>query len=164
MTEQKQNKDMPKSTYVILGLFCTLPMGIMGAIFGLMSETSSAITGFLWGIGIAVALSVVMIIGYLGWEWIKKEADKGKLLPFILVGFIAAIIISGFLAINLGNPSCEEYDSDPRGGCISYADDGYETTSTQHWDKFWSTLPVTTIITSLVAVIVRNEMEKNRKS
>lgn len=143
----------------VIAFFALMPMGVFGAILG----ENNRLTGFAWGIGIGIALFVIMGIGTFGWEWIKKEAENGKLLPFMIVGFIAAIAISGFLAINLGNPSCEEYDPDPRGGCISYADDGYETTSEQRWEKFWDTLPVTAIITSLVAVIVRNEMEKNKK-
>ena len=47
--------------------------------------------------------------------------------------------------------------------CVEYADDGYEATGDQKWDKFWSTLPITVIIASLIAVIVRNQMEKDKK-
>ena len=156
MPEKKVNK---VGLVAVIALFTLLPMGLLGAFLG----ENSRLSGFAWGISIGIALFIVMGVGMFGWEWIKKEADKGKLLPFLLVGFIAAIAISGFLAINLGNPSCEESSEEPYSSCISYADDGFEATSDQQWDKFWGTLPVTTIITSLVAVIVRNEMEKNKK-
>ena len=137
--------------------------GILGGLLGLTGKNPNFLSGFLGGVGVGVALFIVSGIGYLGWEWIKKEADKGKLLPFILIGFIAAIAISGLLAVNLGKPSCEDSGDEPYSSCTQYADDGYETTSTQKWNKFWGTLPVTVIITSLVAVIVRNEMEKSKK-
>lgn len=163
MTQNNNPEKINKALYLLM-LLPVFMFGVMGGFFGLLDDNSSPLTGFLWGIGIGTMLCVVMLIGMFGWEWIKKKTEKGKLLPFMIVGFIAAIAISGFLAINLGNPSCEEYDPDPRGGCISYADDGYETTSEQRWEKFWGTLPVTTIITSLVAVIVRNEKEKNKKT
>lgn len=156
MPEKKVNK---VGLVAIISLFTLLPMGLLGAFLG----ENNRLSGFAWGIGIGIGLFAVMAVGMFGWEWIKKEAEKGKLLPFLIVGFIVAIAISGFLAINLGNPSCDEYENDSRVSCISYADDGYEATSDQRWDKFLSTLPVTVIITSLVAVIVRNEMEKNKK-
>lgn len=162
MTPEKQNK-MSVGLILVILLFATIPMGLLGAFLGYADKDASPITGFVWGIGIAIALLVVFGVGMFSWEWIKKEADKGKLLPFILVGFIVAIAISGLLAVNLGKPSCEESSEEPYSSCISYADDGYEATSDQRWVKFWGTLPVTVIITSLVAVIVRNEMEKNKK-
>lgn len=163
MTPQKQNKDMPKSFYLLLMLLPISMFGILGGFIGFVNDHSNFLSGFLWGIGIGIAVCVVCGIGMFGWEWIKKEADKGKLLPYLLVGFVAAIAISGLLAINLGKPSCDESGDPPYSSCVSYADDGFETTSTQKWNKFWGTLPVTVIITSLVAVIVRNEMEKNKK-
>ncbi len=158
---ENKNKEMPKALYLLM-LIPVFMFGVMGAILEFLGD-SSPISGFLWGLGIGAVICVVLLVGAFGWEWIKRDAEKGKLLPFLIVGFIAAIVISGFLAINLGRPSCEEYDDDPRGSCITYADNGFESTSDQKWDKFWSTLPVTTIITSLVAVVVRNEMEKNKK-
>jgi hypothetical protein len=163
MTPQKQNKEMTKSFYVLLMLIPVFMFGVLGAGLGLIGDNSNPLSGFLWGVGIGVALCVAMVIGMFGWEWIKKEADKGKLYPYILIGFLVAIAISGFLAINLGNPSCEESSEEPYSSCTSYADDGFEATDEQRWQKFWGTLPVTAIITSLVAVIVRNEMEKNKK-
>lgn len=162
MDENKQK--MSPGLIAILILFATIPMGLLGAFFGYSDKDTSAITGFAWGIGIAIALLVVMGIGMFGWEWIKKEAEKGKLLPFMIIGFLVAVAISGYLALNLGSPTCIESDTDNRGStCLEYADDGYEATNAQKWDKFWSTLPVTTIITSLVAALVRSEMEKNKK-
>jgi hypothetical protein len=97
-----------------------------------------------------------------GSEWLKKEAEKGKLLPYLIIGFCAAIMISGYLAINLGKPSCEDSGDAPYSSCTQYANDGFEVSSAQKWDKFWSALPVTLIITSLIAALVRNGM--NRKN
>jgi membrane protein implicated in regulation of membrane protease activity len=105
MTPQKQNKEMTKSFYVLLMLIPVFMFGVLGAGLGLIGDNSNPLSGFLWGVGIGVALCVAMVIGMFGWEWIKKEADKGKLYPYILIGFLVAIAISGFLAINLGNPS-----------------------------------------------------------
>lgn len=163
MTAQKQNKDMPKSFWLLIMSIPVLMFGLLGGFMGAVNEHSNFLSGSLWGIGIGVALFIVSGIGYLVWEWIKKEADKGKLLPYVLVGFVAAIAISGLLAVNLGKPSCDETGDAPYSSCTQYADDGFETTSSQRWNKFWGTLPVTVIIASLVAYIVRNEMEKNKK-
>lgn len=137
--------------------------GVLGGLLELISKNGHPVSGFLWGIGIGLALCLAMVVGMFGWEWIKKEAEKGKLYPFLLVGFVVAVAISGYLAINLGNPSCEESSEEPYSSCVSYADDGFEATDEQKWQKFWSTLPVTTIITSLVAYIVRQNMEKGKK-
>lgn len=144
----------------VIAFFALMPMGILGAFLG----ENNRLTGFAWGVGIGIALFVIGIVGTFGWEWIKKEAEKGKALPYFIIGFLVAVVISGYLAIKLGSPSCIESDTDNRGStCLEYADDGYEATSEQKWNKFWSTLPVTTIITSLIAYIVRNEQHKDKK-
>lgn len=163
MTTDKQDEKVSKALYLLM-LIPVFMFGILGGIFGFIDDNSNPLSGFLWGIGIGSALCVVMAAGMFGWEWIKKEAEKGKALPFFLVGLIVAIAISSYLALSMGNPTCiESTDTDNRGStCIEYADDGYEATSEQKWSKFWSTLPVTIIITSLVAVIVRNEMNKKK--
>lgn len=164
MTSSKQDKDTPKSLYAFLILIPVFMFGVLGGLLGLVGKNPNPLSGFLWGIGIGVVVCIVVAVGMFGWEWIKKEAEKGKLLPFILVGIIVAIAISGYLASSLGKPSCVESETDNRGSyCTEYADDGYEATNDQKWNKFWNTLPVTVIIASLIAVIVRNEMEKNKK-
>lgn len=164
MTSKKQTEDsIPKALY-LLTLIPVVMFGLIGSVIGFFSDTSSPLVGLLWGGGIGAALLVVCAIPMFGWEWIKKEAEKGKALPFMIVGVLAAIAISSSLALSLGNPTCiESTDTDNRGStCIEYADDGYEATSTQKWSKFWGTFPVTLIITSLIAVIVRNEMNKKK--
>lgn len=166
MSSKKQSDNgLPNSAlYVVLALFATIPMGLIGAFIGYMSETSSAVTGFLWGIGIATILGVVMLIGYLGWDWIKKEAEEGKLRPFMLSGLIIAIAISGWFAWGLGDPTCIE-STDPDGRpttCLEYADDGFEVTTEQRLEEFWSKLPVTLIICLLIAYIAHSGAEKNR--
>lgn len=157
MAEKNVNK---VGLVIVISLFTLIPMGILGALLG----ENNRLTGFAWGIGSVIALFVVMGVGAFGWEWIKKEAEKGKLLPFMIVGVLVAIAISSYLAQSLGNPTCiETTDTDNRGStCIEYADDGYEASSDQKRDKFWGTFPVTVIITSLIAVIVRNEMHKKK--
>jgi len=163
MNPEKQNKDMPKSFYLLIALLPVFMFGVLGGFLGLTGKNPNFLSGFLWGVGIGIAIFVVCGVGFFIWEWIKKEADKGKLYPFLLVGFVVAVAISGYLAISLGNPSCEESSEEPYSSCVSYADDGFEATPEQKWEKFWSTLPVTTVITSLVAYIVRQNMEKDKK-
>jgi len=166
-SKYKSNKQSNKglsnpALYVVGALFSTLPMGIMGAVLGYMGENSNALTGFLWGVGIAVALGVVMLIGYFGWEWMKNDADNGRLRPYMLGGLIVAIVISGWLAMGLGEPSCEEYGDAPYNSCTSYADDGFEVTSGQVWDYFWRKLPPFLLICLLIAYIAHSQVEKNR--
>jgi MFS family permease len=156
MPEKNVNK---VGLVAVIALFTLMPMGIFGAFLG----ENNRLAGFAWGVGIAIALFVIGIISTFGWEWIKDEAEKGKTLPYFIIGFLVAVAISGYLALNLGSPTCIESDTDNRGStCLEYADDGYEATSEQKWGKFWGTLPVTVIITSLVAYIVRNEREKKK--
>ena len=166
MAEKHNEKEkMSKGLIIVILLFATIPMGLLGAFLGYADVDTNLFTGFTWGIGIAIALLVVMGIGMLGWEWIKKEAEEGKLRPFMLSGLIVAIAISGWFAWGLGDSTCIE-STDPDGRpttCLEYADDGFEATTEQRWREFWGKLPVTLIITSLIAVIVRNEMEKNQK-
>lgn len=152
----------PKIEYLLF----FIPVFMAGAVGGFLSfvNHSNPMPGFLWGIGVGLVIFIVYGIGFFGWEWIKKEAGKGKLLPYLLIGFIAAIAISGILAINLGKPSCDEHADAPySGSCISYADDGFEATGNQKWDEFWNALPVTVVIVSLIAVIVRNQIRKDQK-
>lgn len=156
MPEKKVNK---VGLVAVISLFTLLPMGLLGAF---LSE-NNRISGFAWGIGIGIALFVVMGIGTFGWEWIKKEADEGKLRPFMLCGLIVAIAISGYFAISLGDPSCTESSDDPvYSSCTEYADNGYEATTEQRWTEFWSKLPVTLIICLLIAYIAHSGAEKNR--
>ncbi|HRN96905.1 MAG TPA: hypothetical protein PLZ58_00440 [Candidatus Saccharibacteria bacterium] len=134
--------------------------GILGAIFE--SFRGEALSGFLWGIAIGFGIMVVSLIGIFGWEWLKKQMEKGKLFPYITLAVIASIIISTIFATSLGKPSCEEYDNsgEPYQSCTQYADDGYEATSDQKWAKFWGTLPVTIVITSLIATLVHHNIHK----
>ena len=163
MTQQNQKKEMSKGIYFLM-LIPILLFGVLGGLIGFMGDNPDPLSGFLWGAGIGLAVCVITFIGMYGWEWIKKEVEKGRLLPFIIIGVIAAVVVSAYLGMSLGGPSCVESDTDNRGSsCVEYADDGYEATGDQKWDKFWSTLPITVIIASLIAVIVRNQMEKDKK-
>lgn len=164
MTAPNQNNEMSKTVKGLFILFPAVLIGLLGGFTALSGGNHSFVSGFLWGFGIALVGFAVIALGMFIWERIKKEAESGKLLPFILVGVAVAIAVSGYLAISLGGPTCIESDTDNRGStCTEYANDGYEATSDQKWSKFWSTLPVTVIIASLVAVIVRNQMEKEKK-
>lgn len=94
---------------------------------------------------------------------LNKAEDAGAVLQKDVVYF-KTFVVGAYLGMSLGGPSCVESDTDNRGSsCVEYADDGYEATGDQKWDKFWSTLPITVIIASLIAVIVRNQMEKDKK-
>jgi hypothetical protein len=165
MTDEKdKRKKIGRLLLVAIPLYGAIVFGLLGAFFGLIGDSFSPLSGFLWGLGVGVVVVVVSGAGMLSWEWIKKEANNGKLLPFMLVGFLAAVAISGLLAVNLGKPSCDESGDPPYSSCVSYANNGFETTSTQKWDKFWSTLPITVIVSSLIAIIVRNEVPKRNST
>ncbi len=166
MTSSKQSENglSNPALYVVLALFATIPMGLLGAFFGHNSETSNAVAGFLWGIAIAVSLCVVMIIGYISWDWLKNDANEGKLRPYMIGGLIVAIAISGRFAWGLGDPTCIE-STDPDGRpttCLEYAGDGFEAATEQRWSEFWSKLPVTILICLLIAYIAHSQVEKNR--
>ncbi|MDK2899092.1 MAG: hypothetical protein PWQ10_279 [Patescibacteria group bacterium] len=157
MTEKQ-----PKIEYLLF----FIPVFMAGAVGGFLGfvNHSNPMSGFLLGIGVGLVIFIVCGIGFFGWEWIKKEAGKGKLLPYLLIGFLVAIAISGMTAINLGKPSCDEYADAPHSdGCISYADDGFEATNSQKWNEFWSVLPIRVVVMSLIAVIVRNQIRKDQK-
>lgn len=144
--------------YLIL-LLPIFMFGVFGTVVSFSYDNPNPLAGFLWGVGVGLAVLVVSLIGTLGYKWIVEEINKGKLFPYILIGITVGIIISGYLAIDLGSPSCDEYSNEPNGSCIQYADDGFETTSSQKWDKFWSVLPITVIITSLIAIIVHSKTQ-----
>lgn len=150
----------PKRLYLFILLIPVFMFGVLGAFMGFLGDSSNPLSGFLWGIGIGVAVFAVCGAGMFIWEWIKKEVDKGKLLPYLLIGFAVAVAISGYLALNLGSPTCEEYSEEPQSSCVSYADDGFEVTGEQQWEKFWSTLPITAVIAGLVAALVHSKAQK----
>ncbi len=155
---------MKKSLYVFIALFATMPMAIMGAIFGYMGETSNVLSGFLWGLGTAITLGIVLTIGYVVWGRLKDEARDGRLWPYIIGGIIAAVAISSLFAFTLGDPSCIE-STDPDGrltACLEYADDGFEATAEQRWEEFWGKLPVVALICLLIAYIAHVQVEKSQ--
>lgn len=163
MTE-KQDEKLSKALY-LLTLIPVLMFGLLGGFFGFLDDNSTPVSGFLWGLGVGAAVLLACGIGMLGWEWVKKETNKGKMLPYLLVGFVVAGSISAYMAFSLGSPTCiDSTDADNRGStCLEYADDGFEATSTQKWEKFWSTLPITVIISSLVAIIVRDRTHRREE-
>ncbi|MGB4768117.1 MAG: hypothetical protein WBP22_02560 [Candidatus Saccharimonas sp.] len=165
MTDENE-KDKRKK--IIILIFMASPLcgalifGILGALVGLIGDSFTPLSGFLWGLVVGVLVVVISGAGVLSWEWIKKEAIKGRVLPYMLCGIGAAIAISGIFAINLGRPSCEEQGDAPYSNCVTYANDGFEATSTQRWHKFWGALPIAVIICLLIAFIAHNQVEKNR--
>ena len=157
MTEKQ-----PKAEYLLL-LIPVFMAGAVGVFLGFVNHNPNPLSGFLWGIGAGFVILIICGIGFFGWEQIKKEASKGKLLPYMIMGFLAAVVISGLLAINLGKPSCDEHADAPySGNCISYTNNGFEATTAQRWKKFWEILPVTVIVCLLIAYVVRNQVEKER--
>lgn len=156
---------MPKKINKSIFLLLLIPIGmfgLIGTVIGFFDNTP--LSGFLWGLGIAIGGSVVMFVGIFGWEWLKKEMEKGKLFPYITLAVIASIVISAILATSLGKPSCKDYDNsgEPYQSCSQYANDGYEATVDQKWAKFWETLPVTIVITSLIATLVHHNIRKKK--
>jgi hypothetical protein len=154
------NKLEPKLLYLLLSI-PVIMFGLMGA--GLQAITGKdPLSGFIWGIIIGVVMSLGILIWTYGWEWIKKRIEEGKLSAYLIVGFLIAVAIAGYLALTLGRPSCVESDSEPQGGCIEYADDGYKATDAQKWEKFWQTLPVTTIIACLAAALIHSKSQQKK--
>lgn len=159
MTE-KPDKKPAKMLYLLL-LVPVCMFGLLGGLLELTGKHPNFLSGFLGGLGVGVVLCIGMLIWMFGWEWIKKEAAKGKLFPYFIVGFAVAAAVSGLLAVNLGQPSCDESGDAPYSNCVSYADNGFEATAAQKWNNFWGTLPVTVIIALLIAYIVRNGIHKD---
>lgn len=131
--------------------------------FGLMGAGIEAVSGgnplegFAWGWVIGLAICAVMAVGVFGWERVQRGMNEGKLSAYLLMGFLGAVAICTYFALTLGNPTCTERDSEPQGSCIEYADDGYKPTDQQRWSKFWDSLPVTTVITCLIAALVHSK-------
>jgi hypothetical protein len=74
--------------------------------------------------------------------WAAKEHASGTLLTVLLKGLLWCAGIALFTSFTLGDPSCLEHDDPVYGGCIQYADDGYEPTSEQRIiidPKSWTT-------------------------
>ena len=154
---------MPKENNNSLYWLLSIPFimfGLIGAFIGFYS--GNALTGFFIGLGIVLTITGLSLAWDRIQEWLKKEMDSGKLFPYILVGIIIAIAWCGYLAINLGQPSCIDYDSDAR-SCVEYADNAFSPTNEQMWGKFWNNLPVTALITILVSVIVHSNIHKKMK-
>lgn len=156
------NKNLQKVRPTIMLVVVFIAFLSLPGFLGLLFNRSNRLSGFLWGFGIGLVVGIVGAAVMFGWEWIKKEAEKDKLLPYLLVGFLAAIAISGTLAVNLGKPSCDEQGDAPYSSCVSYGNDGFEATSAQRWHKFWEALPIATIICFLIAYIAHDQVEKNR--
>jgi len=135
--------------------------GLMGAGVGAVSG-SNPLEGFAWGWMIGFTICVVMIVGMFGWEKIQAGMNDGKLSAYLLVGFLGAVPICAYLALSMGSPTCIERDSEPQGGCTEYADDAYKPTDKQRWAKFWSSLPVTVIITCLIAALVHSKTHEKK--
>lgn len=154
---QQSNNGMYWLLLIPIAMFC-----LMGLLLGALNGDPGA--GFLWGGSIGIVTTVVIFLGMNGWEKLKDEMSKGKLYPYVTVGVLAAAALAGYMAFNLGNPSCEEYDSgEPRSSCVQYADNGYEATTEQRWEEFWKVFPVAAIIGGLIATIVHHNIHPRRK-
>lgn len=79
------------------------------------------------------ALGHLLIAGivYLAWGMASNNAKDGKYKTVLWKGFLWCAGIALLASITLGDPSCEEWDDPIRGGCVYYADDGYEPTVEQ---------------------------------
>lgn len=140
-----------------------VPLPFLGAFIGHVTESGVA-SGFFWGLGLGIVLVIIFGLGGLVWRLIEEEVNKGKLWPYILAGLLASLVISTSLAVYMGEPTCLEYEYDDRGGtCLERANDGYKATDKQRWGKFWSTLPISTVVASLIAIYVHKNHLSNRK-
>ena len=155
-SSSEPDKSLYWLTLIPVGMF-----GLLGALIGAFN--GDVFNGFLWGVGIGVALTVAIYAGMSGWDWIVARMGEGRLSAYLLVGFLVAVGIAGYFAIDMGSATCIDRDTEPRGGCYEYADDGFEPTTTQRWEKFWSTLPVTAIITCLIAALVHSKTHDKKK-
>lgn len=148
---------------VIEGTAGIIPLPIIGGIIAYFSKFS-ILSGVLWGLGIGIVLLIVYGLGSLIWGWVDNAFDAGKRWPYVLAALLASLIISISLAFSLGESTCVDYEYDSRGSsCIERGNDGFVATDDQRWNKFWTTLPITTVVSLLIAVYVHKSRTKNDK-
>lgn len=148
---------------LIEGIAGIVPLPIIGGIVAHFNKSSIS-SGVLWGLCIGIVLLIVYGLGSLIWGWVDNAFDAGKRWPYILAALLASLVISIYLAFSLGESSCVDYEYDSRGGsCIERGNDGYVATDDQRWNKFWTTLPIATVVSLLIAVYVHKSRTKNDK-
>jgi hypothetical protein len=112
--------------------------GLFGAVQGLM------VSGLVWYV----------------YKTAKESAEAGEPLRVIGKGLLYCVIAALFAASQMGEPSCE--DGDPiHGGCDSYADDGYDPTREQRYERFAKAF---VLLYAPVVAAAFQEMEKRRKA
>jgi hypothetical protein len=74
---------------------------------------------------------------YIAWNTAREETIKSDYKEILLKGFGWCAGIALFASFTLGQPTCNDYEQDNRGGtCYDYADDGYTPTTEQRVAKF----------------------------
>lgn len=157
-SEEKSKNLLLEPVIIMLLLGMAIFMGLMGALVG--SSFGKPIDGFFWGTGFTIGMFIVGAVGTIIWEWFQSRIEEKNLYAYLTAGFAVAVLFSGYTAMSLGQATCIDRDSEPRGGCIEYADDAYEATADQKWEKFWSMLPITAIITMLVAALIHAKTDQ----
>ena len=90
-------------------------------------------------------IRIFMFVGivFAAYWFALQSGEKRGRARALMISAAWCFGIALVFAAKVGEPSCEEYDSDPRGGaCVSYADDGYTPTVEQQDETFvfWSLL------------------------
>lgn len=87
---------------------------------------------------IAKAVGYLLIAGIVAFVWktARDSACEVGTKKTLWKGFLWCAGIALFASITLGNPTCEEVSDPVRGGCDSYADDGWEPTTEQRLANF----------------------------
>ena len=115
-----------------------------------------------------LAALIGALISFLGDELKSKMATtiKSEVVINWLFGLSMVIILPALWGLwgyyPLGAPSCEEYDSEPNGGCVSYADNGFEPSSEQRWKKFSENFLQSEFVIAAVLAARYGKTEQNK--
>ncbi|MDZ7744759.1 MAG: hypothetical protein U5K77_03320 [Candidatus Saccharibacteria bacterium] len=94
----------------------------------------------LWRVAEYIFFAVIIVFAYrIGRNGLNNSNNELKLVELYKRLGIGVLIILGialFAAFNVGQSTCIEQDFEPRGGCITYADDGYEPQSNEQIATF----------------------------
>jgi len=162
--EKKAQTEKSVSIFWMIMIAMIIQAAFIGGLIGAFDGNiiGGIAKGALWGVPIGIAGYIIVIVYGKAAEWFQKELKKGSSFVYMLIGVLCAIAISGYLALSLGNPTCIDRDTEPRGGCLEYDNDGYVATTDQRWAKFWSSLPITLVIACLAAALVHSKTQAKK--
>lgn len=87
----------------------------------------------IWEAGRILLLSGIAAFAF---KTARSAAENIGRLKAVRNGLLWCIGIAIFAAASVGSPSCEEPGDPMRGGCVQYADDGYEAPFDQRVARF----------------------------